>query len=447
MKSLLPYSLLAALFALWSGSVAALLENENGSDANVTTILHVGELLAVPGMQTQTRQSIVISDGKIVAIERGFIETFNAVASDRISIIDLSDAFVLPGLIDAHDHITHKPNRNKREWITTVSDSYRAIHGVHYAKLTLDAGFTTVRNVGSVGDAIYALREGIKNGLVPGPRIQAAGNFISITGGHGDRSTGFRQDLFPITDHSGICDGPESCRRAVRLQIKNGSDLIKVMVTGGVNSEASTGVGQHFDDSELTAMVEATHALGRKIAGHAHAASGVNAALRAGFDSIEHGAFLDEESIRLFKETGAYLVPTLSVGDHVLHIANDPDSPMSEPVREKARIAIPTMMENVRKAHRAGVKIAFGTDSGEPEHGRNADEFLFLREIGMSSQDAIKAATINAADLMGLSDEIGSIEPGKAADIIATYTSPLTDISALQKVKFVMRDGFVHKHN
>ncbi|MGH8223782.1 MAG: amidohydrolase family protein, partial [Woeseiaceae bacterium] len=202
-----------------------------------------------------------------------------------------------------------------------------------------------------------------------------------------------------------------------------------------------------FSEAELVAMADTAHSLGRKITGHAHAAAGINAALRAGFDSIEHGAFLDRESIRLFKETGAYLVPTLSVGDHVLHIANDPNSGMSEAVRKKARIAIPTMTDNVRKAYEAGVNIAFGTDSGEPEHGRNADEFLFLLEIGMSAQDAIKAATVSAANLMSLSEEIGTIEPGKAADIIATRNSPLDDISELQRVCFVMRAGKVYKED
>lgn len=424
---------------------AAMAAQPDAAPREKTTVVHAGQLLAVPGEKVLTRKSVVITRGRIDAIENGFLSPDDFPGRDDVEFVDLSDSFVLPGLIDAHDHITHKPGRNKREWITTVSDSLRALHGAHYAKLTLEAGFTSVRNVGSVGEAIFALRDAIDRGLVPGPRLQAAGNFISTTGGHGDRSTGFRQDLFPITDHSGVCDGADECRKAVRRQIKNGADLIKVMVTGGVNSEASTGVGQHFSDAELAAMVDAAHSLGRKIAGHAHAAAGVNAALRAGFDSIEHGAFLDDESIRLFKKTGAFLVPTLSVGDHVLAIANDPDSPMSEAVRVKARVAIPTMMDNVEKAYAAGVNIAFGTDSGEPEHGRNADEFLFLRQIGMTSSDAIQAATVNAAELMGLADEIGSLEPGKAADLIATKGSPLADISELQRVTFVMKGGTVYK--
>ena len=408
------------------------------------TVIHAGTLLAVPGEKPLREQSIIVHNGQIDSIANGFIDE-SQVSDGSVNLVDLSDYFVLPGLIDAHDHITAKPNRDKRNWITTKTDADQALYGAHYAKLTLEAGFTTIRNIGSTGNAIYALRDAVNAGLVPGPRIQGAGSYLTTTGGHGDRSTGFRPDLFTVLDHDGICDGADDCRRATRLMIKKGSDLIKVMATGGVNSEAQTGVGQHFSDAELIAMAEAAHSLGRKIAAHAHAANGVNAALRAGFDSIEHGAFLDDESIRLFKKTGAYLVATLSVGDHVLQIANDPNSGMSEGVRIKARAAIPTMMENVAKAYKAGVKIAFGTDSGEPEHGRNADEFLFLTQIGMSEMDAIIAATINAADLMGLANEIGTIENGKAADIVATAASPLDDISELQRVRFVMKGGIIYK--
>ncbi|PCI51690.1 MAG: Xaa-Pro dipeptidase [Alphaproteobacteria bacterium] len=412
--------------------------------ADQWTVIHAGTLLAVPGKKPRKKQSIIIHNDRIDSVIGGFVDV-SGVGNGNAKLIDLSDEFVLPGLIDAHDHITAKPNRNKRNWITTKTDADQALYGAYYAKLTLLAGFTSIRNIGSTGTAIYALKDAVRAGLVPGPRIQAAGAYITITGGHGDKSTGFRNDLFKVIDHDGICDGADDCRRAVRYQIKKGSDLIKVMVTGGVNSEAKTGVGQHFTDEELVAMVTAAHMLGRKIAGHAHAAAGVNAALRAGFDSIEHGAFLDDESIRLFKEKDAYLVTTLSVGDHVLQIANDPDSGMSEGVRVKAREAIPTMMANAAKAYKAGVKIAFGTDSGEPEHGRNADEFLFLVRIGLSEADAIVTATINAADLMGVSDEVGTIEAGKYADVISTGSSPLNDISQLQHVRFVMKGGKVYK--
>lgn len=416
------------------------------ADGGQWTVIHAGTLLAVPGEAPVNEQSIIIRDGRIAAVQRGFVDPGDVDSGRRpVRLVDLSADFVLPGLIDAHDHITAKPGRDKKVWITTATDAIQALSGARYAKLTLEAGFTTVRNIGSTGLAIFALKEGIEKGLVPGPRLLASGHYISTTGGHGDKSTGFRPDLYPALDHDGLCDGIESCRRAVRMQIKKGADWIKIMATGGVNSEAATGVGLHFDEATLREMVEAAHALGRKVAAHAHAAEGINAALRAGVDSIEHGAFLNEESIRLFKETGAYLVATLSVGAHVLEIANDPESGMSKAVRRKAREAIPQMNENVGRAYKAGVKIAFGTDSGEPEHGENADEFLYLVDVGMTEMDAIKAATVNAADLLDLSADIGSIEEGKYADIIATKNDPLKDISSLQDVYFVMKEGLVFK--
>jgi len=411
-------------------------------------VIHAGTLLAVPGRDPVKQASIIIRGNRIESIQSGFVASRDVNTDGApVRLIDLSDSFVLPGLIDAHDHITAKPGRNKRLWITTKTDADQALYGAHYAKLTLEAGFTTVRNIGSTGLAIYALRDAIDNGLVPGPRLQVSGSIISVTGGHGDKSTGFRPDLYSALDDDGLCDGIESCRRAVRLQIKKGSDWIKVMATGGVNSEAATGVGLHFDEETLRAIVDTAHKLGRKVAAHAHAADGVNAALRAGVDSIEHGAFLDDSSIRLFKETGAWLVATLSVGEHVLAIAEDPTSGMSDAVRQKARVAIPTMNDNVGRAYKAGVKIAFGTDSGEPEHGENANEFLQLVGVGMSEIDAIKAATVTAAELMGLSDELGTIEAGKHADIVATGSSPLDDIAVLKSVHFVMKDGVVFKNH
>ena len=410
-------------------------------------VIHAGTLLAVPGRDPVKQASIIIRGNRIESIQSGFVASRDVNTDGApVRLIDLSDSFVLPGLIDAHDHITAKPGRNKRLWITTKTDADQALYGAHYAKLTLEAGFTTVRNIGSTGLAIYALRDAIDNGLVPGPRLQVSGSIISVTGGHGDKSIGFRPDLYSGLDEDGLCDGIESCRRAVRLQIKKGSDWIKVMATGGVNSEAATGVGLHFDEETLRAIVDTAHKLGRKVAAHAHAADGVNAALRAGVDSIEHGAFLDDSSIRLFKETGAWLVATLSVGEHVLAIAEDPTSGMSDAVRQKARVAIPTMNNNVGRAYKAGVKIAFGTDSGEPEHGENANEFLQLVSVGMSEIDAIKAATVTAAELMGLSDELGTIEAGKHADIVATGSSPLDDIAVLKSVHFVMKDGVVFKN-
>lgn len=436
--------LAAAMAAVFFSTSSLAATDEETQDRWV--IIHAGQLLAVPGEAPVSERSIVVHNQHIDSVRRGFLQREEIDSNGApVLVIDLSDRFVLPGLIDAHDHITAKPGRIKQVWPTTTTDAMKAIYGAHYAKITLEAGFTTVRNIGSSGLAIYALRDGIAKGLVPGPRLLAAGHYISTTGGHGDKSTGFRPDLYGSLDHDGLCDGIESCRRAARLQIKKGADWIKIMATGGVNSEAATGVGLHFDPETLQAIVDAAHALGRKVAAHAHAAEGINAALRAGVDSIEHGAFLDEESIRLFKETDTYLVATLNVGAHVLEIANDPESGMSQAVRGKARDAIPQMDENVAKAYEAGVKIAFGTDSGEPAHGTNADEFLHLVRIGMSEMDAIETATVNAADLLDMSDDVGTIEEGKYADMVATSGDPLEDIAALTEVGFVMKSGKVYK--
>jgi imidazolonepropionase-like amidohydrolase len=413
-----------------------------GSAKQATTIIHAGVLLDVPGKAPRREQSIIVRDGKIAEVRPGYIAAA-AVGESDARVIDLSKNFVLPGLIEGHDHITIKSGRNRRVWDTTVDDASQALYGAYHAKLTLDAGFTTVRDVGSFGNSAVALRNAINEGVIVGPRLLVAGHFITAVGGHGDISSGYVPSVQAALLHDGICSGADDCRRAVRQQVKNGSDLIKVMATGGVTSDVNSGTGKAFTDEELRAIVETAHELGRKVAAHAHSASGINAALRAGVDSIEHGTFLDDESIRLFKQHGAYLVATISVGDVLLHKVNDPTSPYPPVVRAKAREVVPYLSSSTAKAFRAGVTIVFGTDASEPEHGRNADEFLSLVKAGLPPMEAIKAATVNAASLLGLSAEIGTIEAGKAADIIATAASPLDDISELQRVRFVMHDGTV----
>lgn len=407
-----------------------------------SSIIHAGMLLDIPGKPPQRDRSIIVREGRIVAVLPGFVSAAEAGVRDA-RVIDLSKSFVLPGLIEGHDHITIKSGRNRRVWDTTVDDASQALYGAYHAKLTLNAGFTTVRDVGSFGNSAVALRNAINEGIIPGPRLLVAGHFITTVGGHGDISTGYIPAVEKSLLHDGICSGADDCRRAVRQQVKNGSDLIKVMATGGVTSDVNSGTGKAFTDDELRAIVETAHELGRKVAAHAHSAAGINAALRAGVDSIEHGTFLDDESIRLFKEHGACLVATISVGDELLHKVNDPSSPYPQVVREKAREVVPHLAASSAMAFRAGVTIVFGTDSSEPEHGRNADEFLSLVKAGLPPMEAIKAATVNSAALLGLSTEIGTIEPGKAADIIATAGSPLEDISELQRVRFVMHDGAV----
>lgn len=412
------------------------------------SILHCGTLLAVPGLAPQTEISIIVKDGYIVELRKGYVKSNSLLTSKdaQVNIIDLSNSFVLPGLIDCHTHITFEmsPQSTLNQVMQTDADA--AIQSVVYAKRTLDAGFTTIRNVGSEGDAAFALRDAIKKGLVPGPRILVAGAAISTTGGHGDGTLGFRDDLFDIPGAmQGIADGPDECRKAVRSQVKRGADVIKLTATGGVLSDTAAGTDQQFFVDELKAIMDTGHLLGRKVAAHAHGTDGINAALRAGVDSIEHGSFLDDESIRLFNETGAFLVPTLLAGKTVVALAEIPGYFPSS-VSNKAKAVGPVIKDAFARAYKGGVKIAFGTDSGVSKHGQNAEEFVIMVEAGMNEMDAIVSATINAAELCGLSSEIGTIEVGKAADIIAVSNNPLKDISVLKSVWFVMRNGVVHKN-
>ena len=431
--------------------VSALTGKSRGVDDNDPqdqwSIIHCGTLLAVPGKALQDDASIIVKNGRIVEVRSGLIgvDALTEAQGSKVETIDLSGSFVLPGLIDCHTHITGEMTANSLLRRVQESDADAAIRSVAYAKRTLEAGFTTIRNVGSSGDAVFALRDAINAGLVPGPRILAAGEGISPTGGHGDPTHGFRDDLFDTPGAAqGIADGPAACRKAVRTQVKRGADVIKFVATGGVLSVTAAGTEQQFFDDELRAIVDTGHLLGRKVAAHAHGTRGLNAALRAGVDSIEHGSFLDDESISLFNDTGAFLVPTLLAGKTVTERAQQAGYFLPA-VAEKARVVGPVIQGAFAKAVRGRVRIAFGTDSGVSEHGRNAEEFALMVEAGMGEMQAIIAATINAAELCGLSDEIGTIEPGKAADLIAVDTNPLTDIKALQNVSFVMRNGAVHK--
>jgi len=352
---------------------------------------------------------------------------------------------VLPGLIDCHTHITGEYSKDVHLRRVQESDADSAIEATVFARRTLLAGFTTIRNVGSIGDSAFALRDAIKEGTVPGPRILVAGRAITPTGGHADRTNGYRDDLFDLPGAmEGVADGVGAVRQAVRAQVKRGADVIKCTATGGVLSNVGAGVEQQFFADELEAIVETAHLLNRKVAAHAHGATGIKAALRAGVDSIEHGTYLDDECIALFIETGAYLVPTIHAGKFVEAKAEE-EGYFPAPVRAKAAAVGPVIQGAFGRAHRAGVRIAFGTDVGVGEHGTNAEEFIYMIEAGMSPADAITSATVNAADLLGLSDEIGTIEPGKSADMIAVSGNPMRDVEVLLDVRFVMKAGRVYK--
>ena len=404
------------------------------------TTIHAGRLIAVPGKPARGPSTIVVDNGRIVSVTDGLTRI-----EPGTPYIDLSTRTVLPGLIDSHVHLDS--DRAGNEGLVagfTESPQLGAYETLWNARKTLNAGFTTVRNLGDSGSTL-ALRDAIARGWAVGPRILDAGKSISTTSGHMDSRLGIIDDFHAAIGEENLCDGPDQCRRAVRRQVGRGADLIKIATTGGVNSRIGSGFGKQMFDDEAKAIFDTARLYGKKVAVHAHGADGVNLALAAGAASIEHGTLLDDESVRLFKKTGAYLVPTLStVNGYLERLAANPNA-YSPEVLPKIRYRISITGQNVRKAHPAGVRIAFGTDAGVSKHGRNADEFELMVKYGMSPADAIKAATVNAADLLGLASEVGTIEPGKSADIIAVTGDPLADITMLKRVDFVMARGEVVK--
>ena len=406
-------------------------------------VIHAGALLDRPGKEPRRNASVLIAKGKIVSIQDGF-----AKGPAGATVIDLKDRFVLPGLIDCHVHLT-SDRAGVEGQLAGVTDSAasKSYEAAWNARKTLDAGFTTVRNLGSSDGVTLALRDAIAKGWETGPRIIDAGSGISTTSGHMDSRLGFREEFHDVLERDmTTCDGADACRQAVRRQIGRGVDVIKMATTGGVNSLIGAGLGAQIFEDEAKAIVETAHLYGKKVAVHAHGADGINLALRAGADSIEHGTLLDEESLKLFKSTGAYYVPTLStINGYLERIAANPNAYAPE-VRKKIDWRIGVTGEALRKAVPAGVKIAFGTDAGVSKHGRNADEFELMVKFGMTPATAIQAATVNAADLLGIADETGSLEPGKSADLIAVQGDPLSDVTVLKKVAFVMKEGKVHKH-
>ena len=409
--------------------------------AGDVTVIHAGELLAVPGAAPLKDQTLVIEDGKITDVRDGYVDA--AEFGEDADLIDLKSSFVMPGMMDMHVHLGHELGGNTEKDMVKLERTERVIRSGLYAQRILKAGFTTVRDLGGEPKVSFALRNSIAKGWIDGPRIIASGSGVAATGGHGDVD-GMQMDLLKQHTSETICDGVEDCRRAVRHAVKYGADVIKITATGGVLSETNTGTGQQMTDGEMKEIMDTAHNLGRKVAAHAHAAKGINAALRAGVDSIEHGSYADKESIRLFKKTGAYLVPTLLAGNTVVRIAETTN--ILPPVIAKKAIRVGgDMMAHFSVAYKKGVKIAFGTDSGVSKHGINAQEAVLMHQAGMSEMDILKSATVNAADLADMSDSLGTIEAGKLADIIAMDASPLNDIKELLSVDFVMKGGKVYK--
>lgn len=409
------------------------LSSTYAEDGDQTIIVHAGTLLATPGEAPTTQQSILIQDGKILEIRDGFVEA----GDDATTIIDLTDKFVLPGLMDMHVHLTG--GRPRPEYAKT-SASDQTIRGVENAEITLLAGFTTVRDLGAASaEAIIAVRDGINRGAIPGPGILAAGQSISATAGHGD-SRGQRVDIAEVMLSEGVCDGPADCRRAVRSQYKLGADTIKVHASGG---GADPNGKQHsapemFDD-ELKAVVDTAHALDLKVGAHAHGTASIQAAIRAGVDSVDHSTWLDDETIDMYLEYGTYMVRTGYLQEYFLTLDTMPADTRDERIANKAKMEV-----ELKKAIQRGVNMAMGTDAGVMPHGDNAKEFGYYVRMGMTPMQAIETGTVNAAAFLDMEDEIGRLDVGMAADIIATDDNPLDDIAVLENVTFVMKGGVTY---
>jgi imidazolonepropionase-like amidohydrolase len=405
-------------------------------------VIHAGRLLAEPGQAPRGASSVRIDEGRIVAIADGFVAP---PAGARL--IELKDKFVLPGLIDCHVHLTMQLGPNQRLRLVEDSNPKTGFDAAQRARQTLEAGFTTVRDLGArQPEIIYALRDAVAEGKVPGPRILSVGAILSPTGGHG-QLYGYRQDVCTCVQSSvGVCDGVDGCRRAVRLQVAQGADAIKFAATGGVLSNIRAGVDQQFTTDELTSIIETAHRLGRRVSSHAHGLGGINAALAAGVDSIEHGSFLDDSSVDLFLKHGAFHTPTLIAGATVLGMAQG-GVVLTPAQREKALVVGVQIKEALARSYKAGVKISFGTDMGVGEHGQNAREFALMVEAGMKPVDCIKAATVTAAELLDVSGETGRVAAGLAADLIAVDGDPTADVTELERVKFVMARGDVAKRS
>ena len=405
------------------------------------TIIHCGKLIDVKALSVLNNMSIIVEGKRIVAVQSGYVD-----GAKGDQIINLKNKTVMPGLIDMHVHLESETNPNAYLDRFTKNPGDVAYQALVNAKKNLMAGFTTVRDLGGT-HVVISLRNAINKGSVDGPRIFTAGVSIGTTGGHADDSNGlnetFKKDLGPA---DGVINGVEDAAKAVRQRYKEGSDLIKITATGGVLSYAKDGMGAQFTIEEVKAIVQTAKDYGFKVAAHAHGAEGMKRAVLGGVSSIEHGTYMTPEVMELMKERGTYFVPTVIAGRSVADSALIPNY-YPEMVKKKALEIGPIIQSTFGKAYKAGVKIAFGTDAGVFGHGKNAREFELMHEAGMPALEAIRSATVNAADLLGQSDKLGTIEPGKAADIIAVDGNPAETIQSMSKVKFVMRDGTVYKNN
>ncbi|HEY5917245.1 MAG TPA: amidohydrolase family protein [Chryseolinea sp.] len=404
------------------------------------TIVHCGTLIDGKSNEAQQQMTIVIEGNKISAVEKGYTKPGK---DDKV--IDLTKKTVMPGFIDMHVHLEGETNKDQSLQRFTLNDADVAFKSTVYAKKTLLAGFTTVRDLGGSGVNI-SLRNAINQGLVVGPRIFTAGKSIATTGGHADPTNSYRKDLMGDPGpKEGVVNSAEEARQAVRQRYKDGSDMIKITATGGVLSLAKDGSGPQFTDEELKAIIETAKDYGMHTAAHAHGAEGMKRAVLAGITTIEHGTKMTEEVMDLMIQKGTFYVPTISAGKFVAEQATKDPGYYHPLIRPKALEIGPQIQETFRKAYKRGVKIAFGTDAGVFYHGDNGKEFTYMVEAGMPAIEAIKAATVTNAGILGMSDKIGAIAPGLMADIVATDEDPLKNIKTLEKVSFVMKEGVIYK--
>jgi imidazolonepropionase-like amidohydrolase len=404
-------------------------------NADQVVVIRAGKLVDVVAGKVLQDQAIVIRGERIAAV--GPAASTAVPAGARV--IDLKDQTVLPGLIDAHTHLTGDPNLHGYQSLG-VSDVRAALYGAHAARVTLEAGFTAVRNVGASGFGDVALRDAIDAGELAGPRMRVAGYALGIKGGHCDNN------LLPHDFHyteNGVADGPWAARAKVREMAKYGADTIKICASGGVLSKGDEPGAQQYTLEEMQAIVEEAHKLGRKVAAHAHGASSIREAIMAGVDSVEHASLIDDEGIRLAREKGTWLVMDIYNDDYILQEGAKAGILPESLAKEKALGQL--QRDNFRKAFRGGDKMAFGTDAGVYPHGDNARQFHYMVQYGMTPMQAIQAATISAADLLGWKDRIGSVSAGKFADIIAVKGDPTADPAVLTRVSFVMKGGAVVK--
>ena len=410
-----------------------------GASARADTLIHAGRLVDVAEGKILTEQTIRIEGDRIAAVEPGFIKDADA------QVVDLSDATVMPGFMDMHVHLLQElnPPASYAEGFYMNSADV-ALRATVYARRTLEAGFTTVRDLGVRDiEAGFALRDAINQGIVPGPRIFAAGKSIATTGGHADPTNGLREDLRGDPGpKDGVINGPEEAFKAVRQRYKDGSDVIKLTVTGGVLSLAKSGDNPQFTDVELEAIMAAAQDYNFVVAVHAHGAEGMKRAIRAGVHSVEHGTYMDAEAMELMKEQGTWYVPTISAGKWVADLSQQ-EGKLPEVVRPKAAAVGPQIQNTFAEAWQRGVPIAFGTDAGVSPHGANGREFTFMVEAGMPVMEALRAATVNAATLLRVEDEIGQLAAGYYADVVAVRGDPFADVTLLESPEFVMKNGAV----